>query len=98
MPEPYNLTGFTGATDLVQLGSAANTTSSGMFGGLFVLAIFAVLFIMFKAYEDKRAFMGAAFITALITVLLRVIGWTTDVFMFGSFLIAAIAFIIMMWA
>lgn len=97
MPQPYNLSGFTGATDIVQLGSAANTVSGNLLGILLLLGIFGVLFIAFKAYEDKRALMGASFITAIIAILLRVMTWTTDLAMFSSFLIVAISFIIMMW-
>ena len=66
---------------------------------LIVLVTFVIAFVSFKAnYDGKRRFAGASFITALISIFIRILGMTTDRVMFGTFIIAGISFIALRWS
>jgi len=93
MPQPYNVTPMSEANNLWELTDASNDVTSGLLGKLFLMGLFIILFIVFKRFETKRAFSGAAFITALAAVFMRIAGLIPDTYMIGSFLLVGVSLI-----
>ncbi len=97
MAEPYNMTLLTGKDNLVGTIQGVNEISGGIFGMIFLLLFFIILFVAFKNYEFKRALAGSSLITSIVAMLFRLFSFVNDTMMFSFFLVTAIAFIWMMW-
>ena len=99
MTQPYNLSGISGSQTLFELVSATNTLTGDLMGTLIVVVTFVIAFISFKAgYDGKRSLAGASFITALISIFVRILGLTTDRVMFVTFIIAGVSLVILRWS
>jgi hypothetical protein len=99
MAEPYNMTIMEGSETLYELVLNANTISGGLTGSLLIFTTFVISFIAFKNnYDGKRAFAGAGFITALVSIFVRVLGLIPDRLMFAAFIIAGIGFVALRWS
>lgn len=99
MPQPYNLTTLEGSETLFELVNNANLLSGGLIGILTLITTFMIGFLAFKSsgYATNRAFAGSGFITALISIFLRVAGLIPDRYMFGAFIVAGVGFIMLRW-
>ena len=98
MPEPYNLTALSHSDGLLNLTQNANTIADGMLGFGILITVYLILFISFKSYDIKKAFAGAGFITSVIAIVLRLTNLITDTMMFGTFIMAALSFVLLIWA
>ena len=97
MTEPYNLTSLNNQDSIFGFMNAANDVSGGLFGNLILIVTFLIMVVAWRSYEPKRSFAAASFITALISVFLRVMGWIPDATMFGCFILAGISFVLLRW-
>lgn len=97
MAEPYNLTGFQNINGYYDVTKAANDISGGVMSIYFLVGLFMILFIASIRYGYKQAFGFASFTIAFISILFRIMGLIPDHFMFGSFLIAGAALVILRW-
>ena len=100
MGEPYNLTTIEGSETLFELVNNANLLSGGLIGSLIVIPTFIITFLAFKSvgYQGNKSFAGAGFITALISIFLRVMGMIPDRMMFGVFILAGLGYIMLRWS
>lgn len=73
-----NLTAYDNLTSPLQVATASNDASGGYLFAFGLLAIFVVLFIVFKNYDTKAVFVGNSFICTVIAVLL----WGADLISF----------------
>ena len=97
MPEPYNLSELYTKTDIVGTTQAANNLAGGFLGIGILIMTFAILLVAFKNYEGKKALAASSFITTLVAIFLRLLTMIDDTWLFGSFLIAVIFFLLLMW-
>jgi len=95
MPQPYDLTNITNADNIYELSSAANGLTDGLFGVLFVFSVFIIIYSISAKWGFKPAFATAAYITAGVCVLVRIMNWIPDTIMFISFLLVAASYLIM---
>lgn len=93
MPQPYNLSNITGARNIYEVTKGANDVAGGSLGLMLLVGIFVIFFFSFKTYSTKRAFAGASFITAVISIFIRLLDFIPDRYMFGAFLLAGIGFL-----
>ena len=71
----YNLTNFTDSDSYIQMVSAANEYTNGLFGTLILLGFFIVLMIMLgRRYEAKDSVTVSAWTTAVIGMLYMPLG------------------------
>jgi len=99
MAQPYNLTNISSSETLFELTKNANELTGGLMGNLIIVTVFIIAFIGFKStWEGQRSFAGASFITALISIFVRILGMITDQVMFGTFLIAGISYVLLRWS
>lgn len=64
--------------------------SSGWFFSLVALAVALIIFIALKEYETPKAFTTAAFFYMIFSVLLRMLDFTSNTFMYLSIILVAI--------
>lgn len=94
MPDiPYNLTSMRNSDTLVDMITEANTLTDGLLSLLTLFVLFVIVFLALKRYEAKNAFASASFFLVVFSILFRLLGWVSDTIMYGSFLIAGIAFV-----
>jgi len=84
----YNLTGLTGANGIGDLLTFTNTVSGGMFVGMLLVAIFAIMVLALRRYGLDNAFLSSSWVCFLLSLLLRSANLLDIKFMLG-FLIAA---------
>lgn len=95
MPDfPYNLTSLNDNTNIYRIATSANTLTDGLFGQLILIVLYVVLFMVFKKYDTSRAMLTTSYICAVAATFLRVMGWLSDQWMFATFIIAGIAFVL----
>lgn len=92
---PYNLSDVTSQTNLFDVATATNTLVDGLFGQLILMVSFIILFLTFKRFDTARAFAASSYITTVLAILLRIMGWLGDAWMFGAMLLSGIAFVIL---
>ncbi len=97
MAQPYNLTGMSQSNSLFEFVYQSNILTGNLMGILIIITTFIIAFLNMKDYEGKKAFAGSSFITALISIFLRVLGMITDQWMFGVFIVAGLSFIWLRW-
>ena len=97
MAEPYNLTVISGQDSIYGLMTGANILSGYYIGYFTVILTFLISYVAFKKYDSEKAMAGASFITALIAVMLRVLTWIPDTWMFGTFILAGLSLIALRW-
>ena len=95
MPQPYNLTNLTSSDNLYSLATSTNDLSGGVFALLIVFSIFIISYAAMAKWGFKPAFAASCFITAGMTILLRIMNWVSDSVMFISFLLVAAAYLLM---
>ena len=98
MAEPYNLSAMTDQAGLFGFMNAANDLSGGLFGHLTLVVFFIIMVVAWRNEEPKKSFAAASFITALISVFLRLLGWIPDGTMFITFIIAGLSFVMLLWS
>lgn len=74
----YNITNLTSSTNLLNIVQTVNVWSEGFFGIMFILVFFVILFIAFKNFPTKTAFVSAMFISTLIAILFKFINLVPD--------------------
>lgn len=87
----YNLTNVSAANNTFQLTQAVNEMSGGWLGVGFLITFTVIIFIGMKDYPMKEAFAATTFISALLALLFRVLGFVSDFVMFIYVIAAAIA-------
>ena len=97
MAEPYNLTGLSGQTGLYGFMTATNNLTDGLFGTLILVVIYIIMVVTWRNQDAKTSFAAASFITALLSIFLRLLQWIPDVTMFGTFIIAGVTFALLKW-
>lgn len=80
------------ATSLQGLFLYADYATGGWFGILMVIAVWVVLFILPKNYNypTLTCYISASFVTAIIAILMRVLGMLNDTFVVGFITLIAI--------
>jgi len=87
---PGNFTSLQNMSNLVTLGQAVNTASGNVMGNLFVLISFVVCYAVANRVGSERALTVSGFITAIMAILLRLIGFVSDWVLIVTIIIAAI--------
>ena len=95
---PYNLTSLTDQTGVFGFMNAANDVSGGLFGTLTLVTFFIIMVVAWRNEEPRKSFAASSFLTALISVFLRILGWIPDSTMFTTFIIAAVSFVMLVWS
>lgn len=74
---PINMTILTNSSDnsIIGVGEALNIWTSGLFGFTLLIAIYIILFVITSKAGIKNSFATTAFIGAIITIFMRLIGW-----------------------
>jgi hypothetical protein len=93
MPQPYDLTNLSAANDAYEITKASNQLIDGGLGAAMLIGTFLIFFLAFKGLEAKKAFAGAAFVTATAGMLFRALNLIPDGYMFMTFALAGVALI-----
>lgn len=93
MPQPYNLENLSNANNGYEIVKASNQLVDGSLGLFLVFGTFFIMILAFKGVEAKKAFAGAAFITAVAGVLFRALDFIPDQAMFATFALAGVGLI-----
>jgi energy-converting hydrogenase Eha subunit G len=88
---------MTGQDSLVGFMTGANNVSDGMFGILTLVTAFIIMVFAWRGYDTKSSIAAASFITALLSIFLRLIQWIPDQVMFGCFILAGVSFVLLRW-
>lgn len=83
-------------TGVLELATYVNDVTFNMFWAFVVFFIFIIAFIKLKDFETGKAFLAAAFLTAVMTILLRWANLVSD-FVVGLVLMGFVAGLIGMW-
>ena len=70
----YNLTNMSDTMSIMDFIVGVNQQANGMIGMLILLSILIICFVSLKAYETKRAFTVASFITLCVSIMFNWIG------------------------
>lgn len=70
----YNLTNMSTDGSLLTFVQGINSEASGLIAIMFLVSIFIIAFVSMKAYESKRAFTVASFITLCVSVMMLFVG------------------------
>lgn len=73
-----------------------NYVTNYWFAPLYLLAIFIVSFVLFKVYKTHQAYAAASFITFLVAVFFRVLGFIGDKILIVS-IIVLISAVVWLW-
>lgn len=93
MPK-INMTNITNADNIADMVTSINQISGyWLFNGI-TLALFLILFILFRKFGFKTAFSSAALITAILGIFLRALNLISDL-VFWAWIIAGIIGFIM---
>jgi hypothetical protein len=99
MPEPYNLSAFTNARDLLDAGKATDTIlgQSYVFGTFILLIIAIVSFLVMrqKGYHPAACFSVSTWICMLLSWILRSLSLIGNEMMWGATILAAVATLIL---
>jgi len=60
---------------------------------LILLAMFIIVFISLKAYSSSRAFAGASWLTMILSIILRTVGFIDNKWMYLSIILVGISVI-----
>ena len=74
MTDIYNLTNYTNATNLLELGVATNQLTGGLFFVVVLVLILIISFVAMKRYSTEQAMVSSTFITFLLGAIL----WMTE--------------------
>ena len=72
-----------------------NSVTNNMFWPLILFALFCILFFSFMGYGATRAFAGSSFITAILAILMAVMGLVSTYVLVGCIILAGIGLICM---
>ena len=97
-PTPHNLTLLNNNTGILDLFQTVNAQLlSGMLGALIVATMFIISYLSFQYITNNsgKAFIGASFLSFVLSFLFKTIGIGSDLLMYGCLALAAfsIAFI-----
>lgn len=97
--EWYNTSeAFTGKSTYTGMLQYSNDITFGMWGLFTVLGIFTVFFIIFKYNFDARdAFLGASFLAAVSSIILRVIGLVSEYVVIAGIVMVAGGLVSTLW-
>lgn len=85
------MTNITNANNVGELVTAVNTASGFYLFNIITLAIFIVLFIVFRQRGFNIAFSSASFLTALLSLILRSLNLISDTVFWAWIILAAIS-------
>lgn len=85
----------TNITNAIGIAAYANSVTDYFFWPLILFAVFAILFFSFMGWGATRAFGGASFVTAILAILMAVMGLISTYVLVGCVLLAGIAFVCM---
>ena len=95
MADLYNLTNVTSSNNLLEITQQVNQLSGEIFGLMFLISFFIILFVSFRGEDVSVKFTSAAFLTTILAILFRVIDLTGDRIVLIIVLITAVGYIIM---
>lgn len=89
MTAPYNLTNVSNANNIVDLLISANTNlADSTFGVLLLITVWVILFFNFKNFDARVSIAASSWITAVLAVIISVLGlidtWSLLVFVVGA--------------
>ena len=93
-----NTTPFTNTTGnfIIGIGTAINNESDGLFGLLILISFYIITFVSFSynAQNLKGAFAGSTFIGVIIAILLRLLSWLNDTYLYAAIILAIIGLLV----
>ena len=94
----YNLTNITNADNIFQITEAVNDLTDGWFGLLILISFFMILIVSYKNQPMNVRVTSASFLTAILSMLFRVLGFTSDLIVLVFVLITAVSYIAMFYS
>ncbi len=70
-----------------------NSVTGGMFGIAILVSFFIIIMLALKTFEINKAFAGAAFVTAILGFLLRMMDVLADRFLWIPFVLLALSIV-----
>jgi hypothetical protein len=92
----YNLTNLSNANNAYELTAAANQLTGGMYGIMFLIGSFVVVFASTRGLGAQGFFL-ASFLTAILAVFFRLLNLVPDFVMIVFVLLTGISFVIVMY-
>ena len=95
----YNLSFTNSSNTILEVMQGTNTATNGLLFGFFLFTLDLMLFVVFKKYDTKVAFVTSNTITSIIAILLWVtefISWYIAVFPLVAMVFAL--FIMLIWS
>jgi len=94
----YNFTNMTSGTDFTGILRFGNDVTNGWFGPMLLIGVFAVIFLSMISIkiDPSKAYASAIYITLLFSIVLRVIGVLTDMWMIIIIVCVAISTVILL--
>lgn len=89
----YNLTNVSNSSNMWELTDNINSLSDGWLGISILLSFTIIIFISMKDYPFKDAAAATMFISVIMAILFRTIGFVTDFVLFIYVILAAVAII-----
>lgn len=87
----YNLPTNESITGMYSLFEYVQKISDGWFFLMILLGIFIIVFISLKNYSSSRAFAGASFLCMILSIIMRVLGFIANKWMYLSIILVAVA-------
>lgn len=89
----YNLTNITNADNILQTYVAVNQLSNNLLANSIVIAIWIIIFIVFKRQPFSKVLLGSSFMMILITFYMftiHMVGWVMPSFVVVVFFVSLI--------
>jgi len=87
----YNLTNISGVNNPLDFVTNINSLADYIPGTMMVMTVFVLTFMAFKNYEPKTSFAASSFLTALVALMMRLVGLVPDHVLIISSVVAALS-------
>lgn len=89
----YNYTNLTNIETPLGILTTTNDSVGGWMGILILIAVFIIAFIALDAWDNKTGTLAAIFLTLVTSLLFRAFNFITDIAMYVTMIVAAIALV-----
>jgi hypothetical protein len=94
MPLPYDLSNLTNITGIDTMMLTVNNLTGQLYFGLIPPSLFIILFVAGMRFGGKISFLGASFITALLTLVLYTTGGVPSLELYATLILLFFALVI----
>lgn len=97
MDELYNLTNVSDAENILTFTQGINQITGGMMTLFILITLFIILVVGFRGQHISARVAASGFITALISMLFRTAGLTSDSIVLTFILITGISYVVLLY-